>query len=175
MFKHILFVFLVLFVCSSKSFAQYIKMSTLSSWSGKSSNNGNYMSAVVGQSSVIAGTSKNQGLTLRQGFKQPLVFSKKVRKTGGTQLEAAEVPWSFITFPNPFIDQLTVRFDKNTNLPVRIVLVDLDANILFEEVYPENIREVKLEKFKGIPAGKYILQVFQRGQPQTKSLIKDVQ
>jgi hypothetical protein len=54
-------------------------------------------------------------------------------------------------------------------------LYDLDANVIWEQSYAENQSEIKLEKFQGIKAGKYILQVFQKGKPQNQSLIKEVQ
>jgi hypothetical protein len=84
-------------------------------------------------------------------------------------------PWSFQAYPNPFKDVLSVRFNQTTTLPTRLTLYDLDANIIWEQSYAENQSEIKLEKFQGIKAGKYILHVFQKGKPQSQSLIKEVQ
>ena len=154
---------------------QYLKMATISSWGGSSSS-GNYMSQVVGQSSVITGTESKQGTVFRQGFKQPTSLQKKTLSGGMLQLAEGEgSPWSFQAYPNPFKDALSVKFDQNTTLPTRLTLYDLDANIIWEQSYPENQSEIKLDKFQGIKAGKYILQVFQKGKPQSQSLIKEVQ
>ena len=154
---------------------QYLKMATISSWGGSSSS-GNYMSQVVGQSSVIAGTESKNGTVFRQGFKQPTSQQKKTQSGGMLQLAEGEgSPWSFQAYPNPFKDVLSVRFNQHTTLPTRLTLYDIDANIIWEQSYPENQSEIQLEKFQGIKAGKYILQVFQKGKPQSQSLIKGVQ
>ena len=68
-----------------------------------------------------------------------------------------------------------MKFDQNTTLPTRLTLYDIDANVIWEQSYAENQSEIKLDKFQGIKAGKYILQVFQKGKPQSQSLIKEVQ
>jgi len=157
------------------SHGQYLKMATISSWGGTSSS-GSYMSQVVGQSSVIAGTESKQGTVFRQGFKQPTNLQKKTQSGGMLQLAEGEgSPWSFQAYPNPFKDVLSVRFNQTTTLPTRLTLYDLDANIIWEQSYAENQSEIKLDKFQGIKAGKYILQVFQKGKPQSQSLIKEVQ
>jgi len=85
------------------------------------------------------------------------------------------VNWSVETFPNPFVDQLTFRLKGATNLPTRLVLYDLDANLIWEGTYPEKQTEIRLDQFQGIRAGKYILHVFHHGKPQTKTLIKAIQ
>jgi hypothetical protein len=148
-------------------------MATISSWGGSSSS-GNYMSQVVGQSSVIAGTESKQGTVFRQGFKQPFGLQKKVPSSSMLQLAGEGSPWSFQAYPNPFKDVLSVRFDQNTVSPTRLILYDTEAKIIWEQSYPDNQREIKLEQFQGIKAGKYILQVFQKGKPQTQSLIKEI-
>jgi hypothetical protein len=149
-------------------------MATISSWGGTSSS-GSYMSQVVGQSSVIVGTESKQGTVFRQGFKQPMGLQKKVPSSGMLQMAGEGNPWSFQAYPNPFKDVLSVKFDQNTTLPTRLTLYDIDANIIWEQSFAENQSEIKLEKFQGIKAGKYILQVFQKGKPQSQSLIKEVQ
>ena len=76
---------------------------------------------------------------------------------------------------NAFKDLLNMSLNQHTTLPTRLTLYDIDANIIWEQSYAENQSEIKLEKFQGIKAGKYILQVFQKGKPQSQSLIKEVQ
>jgi hypothetical protein len=170
-----IYILIILLLITHLSQGQYLKMATISSWGGSSSS-GNYMSQVVGQSSVIAGTESKQGTVFRQGFKQPTNLQKKTQLGGMLQLAEGEgSPWSFQAYPNPFKDVVSVRFNQNTTLPVRMTLYDIDANIIWEQSYAENQSEIKLEKFQGIKAGKYILQVFQKGKPQSQSLIKEVQ
>jgi hypothetical protein len=168
-----IFTLLSFLLIANLSQGQYLKMATISSWGGSSSS-GNYMSQVVGQSSVIAGTESKQGTVFRQGFKQPFGLQKKVPSSSMLQLAGEGSPWSFQAYPNPFKDVLSVRFDQNTVSPTRLILYDTEAKIIWEQSYPDNQREIKLEKFQGIKAGKYILQVFQKGKPQTQSLIKEI-
>jgi hypothetical protein len=132
---------------------------------------GAFASQVIGQSSVATGTNKQ----VRQGFKQPLGFTSQ--KTSITNMLSVGEPvnWSVETFPNPFVDQLTVRLKGATNLPTRLVLYDLDANLIWEGTYPEKQTEIRLDQFQGIRAGKYILHVFHHGKSQSKALIKGIQ
>ena len=164
MYRYLLFFFLI----SLSSQGQYLKLSTIAS-SGISK--GAYASQVVGQSSVATGTNKQ----VRQGFKQPLGLTGQ--KTSITSMLSVGEPvnWSVETFPNPFVDQLTVKLNKPTNLPTRLMLYDIDANLIWEGVYDEKHTEMSLNQFKDIKPGKYILQVFHHGKPQTKTLIKAVQ
>jgi hypothetical protein len=170
-----IYTLILFFLSVNISQGQYVKMATISSWGGTSSS-GNYMSQVVGQSSVITGTESKQGTVFRQGFKQPTSLQKKTQASGMLQMTEGEgSPWSFQAYPNPFKDALSVKFDQNTTLPTRLTLYDIDANVIWEQSYPENQSEIKLDKFQGMKAGKYILQVFQKGKPQSQSLIKEVQ
>ena len=164
MHRYLLFFLLI----SLSSQGQYLKLSTIAS-SGISK--GAYASQVVGQSSVATGTNKQ----VRQGFKQP--FGVNIQKTSITSMLSVGEPvnWSVETFPNPFVDQLTVKLNKPTNLPTRLMLYDIDANLIWEGVYDEKQTEISLNQFKDIKAGKYILQVFHHGKPQIKTLIKAVQ
>ena len=132
---------------------------------------GAYASQVIGQSSVATGTNKQ----VRQGFKQPLGLTSQ--KTSITSMLSVGEPvnWSVETFPNPFVDQLTVRLKGATNLPTRLVLYDLDANLIWEGTYPEKQTEIRLDQFQGMRAGKYILHVFHHGKSQSKALIKGIQ
>jgi hypothetical protein len=164
MHRNLLFLLLI----SLSSSGQYLKLSTLAS-SGISK--GAYASQVIGQSSVATGTNKQ----VRQGFKQPLGFTSQ--KTSITSMLSVGEPvnWSVETFPNPFVDQLTVRLKGATNLPTRLVLYDLDANLIWEGTYPEKQTEIRLDQFQGIRSGKYILHVFHHGKSQSKALIKGIQ
>jgi hypothetical protein len=162
--RYLLFLLLI----SLSSQGQYLKLSTIAS-SGISK--GAYASQVIGQSSVATGTNKQ----VRQGFKQPLGFTSQKTSTTSMLSVGEPVNWSVETFPNPFVDQLTVKLNKPTNLPTRLMLYDIDANLIWEGVYDEKHTEMSLNQFKDIKPGKYILQVFHHGKPQTKTLIKTLQ
>jgi hypothetical protein len=164
MHKYLLFFILI----SLSSRGQYLKLSTIAS-SGISK--GAYASQVIGQSSVVTGTNKQ----VRQGFKQPLGLTSQ--KTSITSMLSVGEPvnWSVETFPNPFLDNLQVRLKGATNLPTRLMLYDIDANLIWEGVYDEKQIEMNLGNLKDIRVGKYILQVFHHGKPQTKTLIKAIQ
>jgi hypothetical protein len=159
--KYLLFFLLI----SLSSHGQYLKLSTIAS-SGISK--GAYASQVVGQSSVATGINQQ----VRQGFKQPLVFTSQKNSITSMLSMGEPVNWSVETFPNPFVDQLTVKLNKPTALPTRLMLYDIDAKLIWEGVYDEKQTEMNLEHLKDIHAGKYILQVFHHGKPQTKTLIK---
>jgi len=148
--------------------AQYLKMATFASSGGSVSPVGNYVSQVLGQSSLISGTAVSEGVVFRQGFKQPFAFlkSKKVYQE--------ESRWSFEAFPNPFLDRLTIRFDRPTANPVSLQVYDIQGKVWWQGDYPENIEVINLEKFQDIAAGKYILQVFQKGKPINQSIIKQI-
>jgi hypothetical protein len=156
---------LCLLLISLSSRGQYLKLSTIAS-SGISK--GAYASQVVGQSSVATGANKQ----VRQGFKQPFGLMSQ-NNSFTTMLSMGEpVNWSVETFPNPFVDQLTVKLNKPTALPTRLMLYDISAKLIWEGVFDEKQTEMNLGHLKDIQAGKYILQVFHHGKPQTKSLIK---
>ena len=163
MIRYLLFLLLISFI----SQAQYLKLSTMASYG---ISQGKYASQVVGQSSVVAGTTSQA----RQGFKQPF-GSKQAQKTSNILSIGESVSWSVETFPNPFVDKLTVKLQGTTNLPSHLVLYDTESNIIWEGTYTEKQTEINLEQFKDVAAGKYILQVFHHGKPQTKTLIKAVQ
>jgi len=164
MTRYLLFFILI----SLSSEGQYLKLSTIAS-SGISK--GAYASQVIGQSSVATGTNGQ----FRQGFKQPLVFTSQKNSITSMLSLGEPVNWSVETFPNPFVDNLQVQLKGATNLPTRLMLYDIDANLIWEGVYDEKQTEMNLEHLKDIRAGKYILQVFHHGKPQTKTLIKSVQ
>jgi len=162
--RYLLFLLLI----SLSSRGQYLKLSTIAS-SGISK--GAYASQVIGQSSVATGTNGQ----VRQGFKQP--YGLLSQKTSITSMLSVGEPvnWSVETFPNPFVDNLSVRLNGTANLPTRLMLYDIEAKLIWEGVYDEKQTEIQLAQFKDIKAGKYILQVFHHGKPQIKTLIKTLQ
>ncbi len=153
---------------SLSSSGQYMKLATLAS-SGISG--GVYASQIIGQSSVAAGITSN----FRQGFKQPLGAMQIYNNLSQLISIAEPMNWSVETYPNPFVDKLLVKINKSKKLPTRLMLYDIDANLIWEGWYDEKHSEINLQDLPKIPAGKYLLQVFHHGQPQTKTLIKSIQ
>ena len=168
-----IYTLILFFLSVNISQGQYLKMATISSWGGTSSS-GNYMSQVVGQSSVIAGTESKQGTVFRQGFKQPFGFQKTIANTNTLPFYSEEIPWSVETFPNPFLDHLTVRFDRPTTYPVVLQVYDIQGQVVWQGDYSEKIKEIKLEKFQDMKIGKYILKVYQKDKVINQSLIKQL-
>jgi hypothetical protein len=162
----------ILLLISLVGQGQYLKMATLSSSGGTVSKGGNCMSYVLGQSSVISGTVKSQGIMIRQGFKQPFGLQKTKERTSLLQIFEEESPWSYVTFPNPFVDRLTVRFDRPTANPIVLQVYDIQGKVLWQDDYAAQTQEIMLEKFQAFKAGKYILQVIQKGKTMNQSLIK---
>ena len=145
-----------------------MKLATLAS-SGISE--GVYASQIIGQSSVASGITSN----FRQGFKQPLGAMQIYNNLSQLISIAEPVNWSVETYPNPFVDKLLVKINKSEKLPTRLMLYDIDANLIWEGWYDEKHSEINLQDLPKIPAGKYLLQVFHHGQAQTKTLIKTIQ
>lgn len=152
--------------------AQYLKVATFAAWGGTSSQKVNYMSQVLGQSSVIIGTANSQGLVFRQGFKQPVGPQKSTNSSLSLQIHEKEKAWSYITFPNPFIDLVTVRFDQPTANPVFLQVYDIQGQVLWQGQYMALTKEIALEKLQDLKAGKYILQVMQKEKAINQTLIK---
>ena len=151
-----------------QSHGQYLKMATFATGGGTVSREGNYMAQVIGQSSIISGTAVNDGMIFRQGFKQPFGLLKE------NKIYKEESPWSFEAFPNPFVNRVTLRFDRPTIDPVSLQVYDLQGKVLWQGDYPAQMEEIILENFQNITTGKYILYVFQKGKSISKSLIKQI-
>lgn len=169
-----IFTLAILLFISLVGQGQYLKMATLAASGGTVSTGGNYMAQILGQSSVISGTATSQGIQFRQGFKQPFGFHQTISRTSSLQIFKEELPWSFETFPNPFVDRVTVRFDRPTANPVTLHLYDIQGQNIWQGQYPDQLKEIQLEKFQDIKAGKYILYIFQKGKYNSQSLIKNI-
>jgi hypothetical protein len=154
--------------------AQYLKITTIASGGGTVKLSDGYMSQVIGQSSIVSGTSKNQGTIFRQGFKHPGQFKKTLNKPSALQIAEAEQTWSFDAYPNPFTQNLNVRFASKTQFPVILQIFDLQGKLVWESNYAAGLTEIRLEKFQHFPTGKYIMQVFQQGKPQRLPIIKQI-
>ena len=155
-------------------FSQSVQSSTISSGGSTVKVNGKYYSHVVGQQSV-AGTARKNGITIRQGFKQPNLLLKSIKKSG-KEINIAEVnPITYTVFPNPFIDKLTIKMSLKTSLTSYLVIYDMQGNVKLEQTFPADIDEIVLDKFENFRGGKYIMHILHKGNPFVFTLIKDVE
>jgi len=172
MMKNGLFVILF-FLIHVGLFAQGASSSTISAAGAKGVVQGKYYSHVIGQASVVVGTSVKNGLTVRQGFKQPNLIARSIQKSGLKIQVAEENPIRYQVFPNPFIDQLTIKFSEQSTSPTFVAMYSIAGQLIWESTYPANISEVKLLDFKQVKAGKYILHVLYQGKPYVEGVIKE--
>ena len=114
---------ILFFVSFSSVFAQTISSSTIAAGGGTQLVNGKYFSHVIGQSSVVTGTSVQSGLTMRQGFKQPNLLAKSIQNSGLKIQVAIENPISFTVFPNPFKDKLRISFSAESTMPTYVAIL----------------------------------------------------
>lgn len=165
-----LFTFLI---CSHVLVAQTVGSSTIASGGATTVINGKYYSHVIGQSSVIAGTSTKAGVTMRQGFKQPNLLARSIQKSGFKIQMAEENPITYTVFPNPFTDKLKIQFSELSKSSTFIAIYTISGHSIWEKLYPEKLDEVNLTDFQNVRAGKYILHIVYKGKPFVTSLVKE--
>jgi hypothetical protein len=157
----------------SSACAQKISSSTIAAGGVTKQVNGKYYSHVIGQSSVVAGTSVQSGLTLRQGFKQPNLLAKSIQNSGLKIQVSVENPISFTVFPNPFKDKLRIEFSEESTMPTFVAIYDIIGSTMWQQTYPAKISEINLTEFQNFRQGKYILHVLQKGKPFVTSIVKE--
>ena len=152
--------------------AQYLMSSTVSAGGTTKYHDGWYYSHVISQSS-IQGTFTTNGMTIRQGFKQPLINSMFKKSTHSITLPSDESTIYFNAFPNPFSNYLTIDFSSTSTMPTELLLYDIQGIILFKKVYPPMTNEIQLTDFTYLRPGKYILRLTQNNKPKAISVIKE--
>lgn len=159
--------------CAHVLVAQTVESSTIASGGATTVINGKYYSHVIGQSSVIAGTSTKAGVTMRQGFKQPNLLSRTIRNSGLKIQVAEENPITYTVFPNPFTDKLKIQFSELSKSPTFIAIYNISGQSIWEKMYPEKIDEVNLTDFENVRNGKYVLHIVYIGKPFVASIVKE--
>jgi len=148
--------------------------STISSGGVTKVVNGRYYSHVIGQSSVVTGTTVKSGITIRQGFKQPNLLARSIQKSGLKVQTSVENPISYIVFPNPFVDKLRIQFSEKSTSKSYLVIYDIVGSVMWEATYPEGITEINLTDFQNFRPAKYVLHVVQTmGKPFVASIVKE--
>lgn len=154
--------------------AQRLMNSTLGAGGATKYIDGRYYSHVISQTSV-QGTFVQNGLTVRQGFKQPLINTmfKTMPTSNLVFLPKEESTILFKAFPNPFLDKLTITFSSLSNLSTELFLYDIQGNVLFEKEYPPLTNEIQLTDFTYIRPGKFIIRLTHNNKSTTISVIKE--
>ena len=153
--------------------AQTVESSTIASGGSTTVINGKYYSHVIGQSSVVAGTSTKSGVTMRQGFKQPNLLARTIQKSGLKIQVAEENPMSYTVFPNPFSDKIKIQFSEISKSPTFIAIYNISGQLIWEKMYPEKMDEVNLTDFDNVRIGKYVLHIVYKGKPFVASIVKE--
>jgi hypothetical protein len=170
--KRSIFLLISLFAIFSAQ-AQQLMNSTLGAGGATKYIDGRYYSHVLSQTSV-QGTFVQNGITVRQGFKQPLINTMfKTMPMSNLGSLPKEETILFNAFPNPFLDKLTITFSSISNLSTELFLYDIQGNILFEKVYPPLTNEIQLTDFNNMRPGKYIIRLTHNLKPTSISVIKE--
>jgi hypothetical protein len=166
-------IFLLFFASSLGLRGQGASSSTISAAGANGLVQGKYYSHVIGQASVVAGTSVRNGVAVRQGFKQPNLLARSIQKSGLKIQIADENPIRYQVFPNPFVEQLTIKFSEQSSSPTFVAMYSITGQVVWESTYPAKISEINLLDFTQFKTGKYILHVLYKGKPYVEAVIKE--
>lgn len=166
-------IFLLFFASTLGLRGQGASSSTISAAGSTGLVQGKYYSHVIGQASVVVGTSVQNGVAVRQGFKQPNLLARSIQKSGLKIQIAEENPIRYQVFPNPFVDQLTIKFSGPSSSPTFVAMYSITGQAVWESTYPEKISEINLLDFKQVKTGKYLLHVLYKGKPYVETVIKE--
>jgi hypothetical protein len=170
--KKLSLIFTISLIAISPTQAQHLMSSTLGSGGTTKFVDGRYYSHVISQSS-IQGTFSQHGMTVRQGFKQPLINSTRKKSTYSILLPKDESTIYFNAFPNPFSNKLTIAFSSRSTVPTDLLLYDMQGIELFKKVYPPMTAEIQLTDFTYLCPGKYIIRISNNNKPITITVIKE--
>jgi hypothetical protein len=162
-----------LFFCTSELMSQTVESSTFASGGATTVIKGKYYSHVIGQSSVVTGTARRSGVTMRQGFKQPNLLARTIQHSGLKIQIAEENPMTYTVFPNPFSDKIKIQFSDISKSPTFIAIYDISGRSIWEKIYPEKMDEVNLTGFENVRMGKYVLHIVYKGKPFVASIVKE--
>jgi len=171
--KRSILLFISLFALFSAQ-AQKLMNSTLGAGGATKYIDGRYYSHVVSQTS-IQGTFVQNGITVRQGFKQPLINTmfKTMPMSNLVSIPKDESEILFNAFPNPFLDKLTITFSSASTFSTELFLYDIQGVVLFEKVYPPLTNEIQLSDFNNMRPGKYIIRLTHNNKSTSISVIKE--
>ncbi len=134
---------------------------------------GKYYSQIIGQQSTVTGTSTNGGVVVRQGFKQPSLIERSIAASGIKLNLQEENPITYTTYPNPFVDKLTIGFSVPSTKPTFVAIYDQLGSVIYQHTYEAPIKEIVFTDFSGIRVGKYVLHVISSGKPFATTIVKE--
>lgn len=156
--------------------AQRVMNSTFSSLGYSSQVKSNYYAHVLTQSSVQGTFKTSNGTVVRQGFKQGM-FGQYTNQQNMTMPVTATPnltdPFQLNVYPNPFADNITLRFEALSPTITSVVLYDLAGNVILQKEYPANTQELTLNNLGHLRIEKYFIRVNQNNQTSTVSLLKN--
>jgi hypothetical protein len=153
--------------------AQKVISSTIGSAGATTTVDGKYYSQIIGQQSAVTGTSTSGGVVVRQGFKQPSLLERSIAASGIKLNVQEENPITYTTFPNPFVDKLTIGFSVPSTKPTFVAIYDQLGSVIYQHTYEAPIKEIIFTDFSGIRVGKYILHVISSGKPFATTIVKE--
>jgi hypothetical protein len=170
--KSVLFAFIMLSF-SQVAFSQKVISSSIGAGGATTVVDGKYYSQIIGQQSVVTGTSTSGGVVVRQGFKQPSLLDRSIATSGIKLNLQEENPIIYTAFPNPFVDKLTIGFSVPSTKPTFVAIYDQLGSVIFQHTYEAPIKEIVFSDFSGIRVGKYVLHVISSGKPFATTIVKE--
>lgn len=153
--------------------AQKVISSAIGSGGTTTTVDGKYYSQIIGQQSAVTGTSTNGGVVVRQGFKQPSLLERSIAASGIKLNVQEENPIIYTTYPNPFVDKLTIGFSVPSTKPTFVAIYDQLGSVIYQHTYEAPIKEIVFTDFSGIRVGKYVLHVISSGKPFATTIVKE--
>lgn len=153
--------------------AQKVISSAIGSGGTTTTVDGKYYSQIIGQQSAVTGTSTNGGVVVRQGFKQPSLVERSIAASGIKLNVQEENPITYTTYPNPFVDKLTIGFSVPSTKPTFVAIYDQLGSVIYQHTYEAPIKEIVFTDFSGIRVGKYVLHVISSGKPFATTIVKE--
>jgi hypothetical protein len=170
--KSVLIVILLLFI-TQLAYSQKVISSAIGSGGSTTVVEGKYYSQIIGQQSVVTGTSTNGGVVVRQGFKQPSLLERSIAASGIKLNIEEENPIIYTAFPNPFVDKLTIGFSVPSTKPTFVAIYDQLGSVIYQHTYEAPIKEIVFTDFSGIRVGKYVLHIISSGKPFATTIVKE--
>ena len=163
----------IMLVLGQVAYSQKVISSSIGAGGVTTVVDGKYYSQIIGQQSVVTGTSTSGGVVVRQGFKQPTLLERSIAASGIKLNVQEENPIIYSTYPNPFIDKLTIGFSVASTKPTFVAIYDQLGSVIFQHTYEAPIKEIVFSDFSGIRAGKYVLHVISTGKPFATTIVKE--
>ena len=164
-------IFLLAF--TSVAFSQKVISSAIGAGGATTVVDGKYYSQIIGQQSAVTGTSTSGGVVVRQGFKQPSLLERSIAASGIKLNVQEQNPITYTTYPNPFIDKLTIGFSATSTKPTFVAIYDQLGSVIYQHTYEAPIKEIVFTDFSGIRVGKYVLHVISSGKPFATTIVKE--